>query len=199
MQYLIFDTETTGLPRKYKAPVHDIHNWPRIVQLAWLLTNEDGEIQAKANHIIKPNGFEIPSGMVHGISTKQAIREGVTITAVFSDFLTDFHDADAVVCHNYDFDAPVLGAEFFRICQPNPLAHKRAFCTQKQATEWAAIPKKGGRKGHFKRPSLSELHKVCMGEDFPDAHDAMADVYATARCFFHIQRHSPGVFAFPYR
>jgi DNA polymerase III subunit epsilon len=29
--YLFFDTETTGIPRNYKAPVADLQNWPRLV------------------------------------------------------------------------------------------------------------------------------------------------------------------------
>jgi hypothetical protein len=36
IMYLFFDTETTGLPKNYKAPVTDLNNWPRLVQLAWL-------------------------------------------------------------------------------------------------------------------------------------------------------------------
>jgi len=34
--YLFFDTETTGLPKKWKAPITDLDNWPRLVQLAYL-------------------------------------------------------------------------------------------------------------------------------------------------------------------
>jgi len=34
--YLFFDTETTGLPKNWKAPIEDLNNWPRLVQLAWL-------------------------------------------------------------------------------------------------------------------------------------------------------------------
>ncbi len=34
MKYLFFDTETTGVPKDYKAPSSDTDNWPRMVQLA---------------------------------------------------------------------------------------------------------------------------------------------------------------------
>ena len=197
--YLFFDTETTGLPRNYSAPVNDLGNWPRIVQLAWLLTDADGTVQSKGNHIVKPEGFQIPKGMVHGITHKQALREGVAIDVALTDFLHDTASAGALVCHNADFDTPIVGAEFIRAGSRNPLAHMRVFCTQKQTTEWAQIPKKGSRHQAFKWPSLLELHRLCTGEDFTGAHDAMSDVHATARCFFHIKQHSPGVFAFPYR
>ncbi|MCX6741278.1 MAG: hypothetical protein NTY61_02675, partial [Candidatus Parcubacteria bacterium] len=35
--YLFFDTETTGLPKNWKAPIEDLDNWPRIVQIAWAI------------------------------------------------------------------------------------------------------------------------------------------------------------------
>jgi DNA polymerase-3 subunit alpha len=34
-RYLIFDTETTGVAKDFKAPPSTGDNWPRIVQLAW--------------------------------------------------------------------------------------------------------------------------------------------------------------------
>lgn len=37
-----FDTETTGLPKNWRAPMHDLDNWPRIIQLAYLVFDLDG-------------------------------------------------------------------------------------------------------------------------------------------------------------
>ena len=33
--YLFFDTETTGLPKRWNAPVTDLENWPRSFAGAW--------------------------------------------------------------------------------------------------------------------------------------------------------------------
>ena len=55
--YLFFDTETTGLPRNWKAPVTDLDNWPRMVQIAWILTDGEGEQLDIADYIIKPGVF----------------------------------------------------------------------------------------------------------------------------------------------
>ena len=38
--YLIFDTETTGLPKRWDAPITDTDNWPRCIQIAWQLHDE---------------------------------------------------------------------------------------------------------------------------------------------------------------
>jgi DNA polymerase III subunit alpha len=57
--YLIFDTETTGLPKSYSAPLTDFDNWPRLVQLAWQLHDGKGKLIRRNNLIVKPEGFEI--------------------------------------------------------------------------------------------------------------------------------------------
>jgi DNA polymerase-3 subunit alpha len=38
--YLIFDTETTGLPKRWDAPITDTDNWPRCIQIAWQLHDD---------------------------------------------------------------------------------------------------------------------------------------------------------------
>ncbi|MDR2775998.1 MAG: 3'-5' exonuclease, partial [Tannerella sp.] len=72
--YLFFDTETTGLPKNWKAPVTNVDNWPRLVQLAFLTYDNSGEKIAAGDFIIKPIGFVIPSDIskVHGITTERA-------------------------------------------------------------------------------------------------------------------------------
>ena len=76
--YLFFDTETTGLPKNWKAPVTDLNNWPRMVQIGWILCDSEGNRMATSDFIIKPENFTIPydASKIHGISTEKAIREG---------------------------------------------------------------------------------------------------------------------------
>ena len=40
--YLFFDTETTGLPKNWKVPATDLNNWPRMIQLAYLIYDRKG-------------------------------------------------------------------------------------------------------------------------------------------------------------
>ena len=82
--YLIFDTETTGLPKDYNAPLTDLDNWPRLVQLAWQLHANDGSLIEAQNFIIKPEGYNIPynAEKVHGISTERANKEGHDLNKV---------------------------------------------------------------------------------------------------------------------
>lgn len=58
--YLFFDTETTGLPKRWNAPVTDLENWPRLVQLAWIMYDDRGNMLESRDVIVKPEGFTIP-------------------------------------------------------------------------------------------------------------------------------------------
>ena len=86
---LVFDTETTGLPKKYNAPLTEFENWPRLVQLAYQSYNNTGELIEIKNYIVKPEGFIIPysAEKVHGISTEKAIKEGVDLETVLNEFI----------------------------------------------------------------------------------------------------------------
>ncbi len=187
--FLIFDTETTGLPNNYNAPLTDFDNWPRMVQLAWQIHDEQGRFVENHNYIIKPEGFEIPIAVrkVHHITTKYATEHGRPLNEVLDIFLRSASKAERLVGHNIDFDLCILGCEFLRKKGENPLPNWRKVdtCTEKTA-EFCQLP--GGKNGKFKFPKLGEIHQILFGEAFVDAHNAAADVEATARLFLELVR-----------
>ncbi|MCR9012343.1 3'-5' exonuclease [Gabonibacter chumensis] len=183
--YLFFDTETTGLPKRWNAPVTDVDNWPRLVQLAWVMCDDKGGIIEKRNDIIKPEGFTIPeeSSRIHGITTAKAISEGEDIKSVLTLFSDRMDEAYALVAHNISFDECIVGAEFERNRMMTSLFLKPKYCTMKLSKAYCKLPGKQG----FKSPKLSELHQVLFGAGFDDAHNALADVEATVRCFWKLR------------
>ena len=182
--YIIFDTETTGLPGNYNAPVTDLDNWPRLVQLAWQLHDAKGGLLSHQNHIVRPEGFTIPynAEKIHGISTKRAEQEGKALSDVLLLFTKDMERSTFLVGHNVEFDIKVTGAEFLRKGVETDFLKRKTLDTKDLSTDFCAIP--GGKGGKFKWPSLTELHKKLFGADFDAAHDAAYDVHATAKCFF---------------
>lgn len=86
--YLIFDTETTGIPQRENAPLSDSDNWPRMVQLAWQLHDDEGNLLENQDYIIKPEGYDIPykAFVIHGISTEMAHAEGRDLSEVLLEF-----------------------------------------------------------------------------------------------------------------
>ena len=187
--FLIYDTETTGLPRDWKAPLTDSDNWPRLVQLAWQLHDVQGKLISRGNLIVKPDGFTIPytSAKIHGITTERAEKDGHLLAEVLSEFDRDLAQTTYVVGHNVEFDVNILGAEYHRLAQTvEKLTDKLVIDSKNEATDFCAIP--GGRGGQFKWPTLTELHQKLFSTGFGEAHDAAYDVDATAKCFFELCR-----------
>lgn len=183
--YLIFDTETTGLPHNKTAPITDLDNWPRLVQLAWQLHDNNGKLLSQKNYLIKPNGFDIPfkAEQVHGISTKRAIEEGHDLLVVVNEFQADLRRTSLLVGHNIEFDINIIGAEFIRLnLETEAFLKLNKLDTGIASIDYCQLS--GGLGGKLKMPTLLELHKKLFGKDFGDAHDASYDVAATARCFF---------------
>jgi DNA polymerase III subunit epsilon len=188
--YLFFDTETTGLPANWNAPASNTSNWPRMVQLACLLCDSNGSIIQQRNFIIKPEGYTIPTDAseVHGITTERANQEGVDLSSSLSDFKNLVAKANHLVAHNMEFDEKIIGAEFHRKFGTDPIQSKPKFCTMKspRVISYCSIPP--FRYGSYKWPKLSELHIKLFGIDFEEAHDASADIQATAKCFFELRK-----------
>ena len=184
--YVFFDTETTGLPKNYKAPVTELDNWPRLIQLAYIIYSENGEKIEEGNHIIKPIDFTIPTeaSNVHGITTAKAISEGKDLVEVLNVFHEIIRENSVLVAHNIAFDEKIIGAEFLRNGYTNIIDQKPKICTMKATVEFCSIPGPFG----FKWPGLAELHIKLFGKNFDNAHDAFADIEATANCFWELKK-----------
>lgn len=184
--YLFFDTETSDLPRRWNAPVTDVGNWPRLVQICWVLATADGELSEPHTHLIKPEGFRIARSAtaVHGISTAHARDHGEPLGPVLEAFVQAVEGVEEIVAHNIDFDVNIVGAELIRAGMPNVLPAKTQRCTMKESADYCKLP---GRYG-YKWPNLPELHRILFGESFTGAHGAEADCLACLRCFFELQR-----------
>lgn len=109
--YIIFDTETTGLPRNWNAPITDTDNWPRVVQIAWQLHDDMGVLLESKDYLIKPEGYNIPydAEQIHGISTELAEDQGVDLESVLQEFNIALSKAEFVVGQNVKFDLNVWG------------------------------------------------------------------------------------------
>ena len=187
--FIVFDTETTGLPKNWNAPVSDSDNWPRCIQLAWQLHDDNGKLINNKSFLIKPVDFDIPyeSEKVHGISTELAKQDGVDLSDVIDKFLFDLDKAKYLVGHNVKFDINIIAAELYRLGIVSKFSDLKVIDTCTETT--ANLCKiKGGRAGKFKYPTLIELYDFLFNDSFDQAHNASADVEATARSFFELIR-----------
>jgi DNA polymerase III epsilon subunit-like protein len=159
MKLLLFDTETTGLPKSREPANKGPNNWPHLVSIAWIVI-EDDVILKSEYHIVKPE-WVIPadSTAIHGITQEQAIKDGKPLCEVISLFMSEEHDK--LVAHNMNFDMNVLvNAMVWDLKLPHPI-FKDTFCTMETSRIMCHIPFTNGRPG-YKPPKLSELYEFIM-------------------------------------
>jgi len=183
-RYLFFDTETSGWPPQ-----------GRLVQIAAMVTNEDGKGLLSMDLLVTPVGFEIPEKAVaiHGITTEKAMAEGYQLRSVIRMFSKFVLFSDVVIAHNIQFDMRVLRQEFQLAGMAKEYLHMKnlpQFCTMKSATDFCQIPKSSGG---YKWPTLEELYeRATDGQPIENAHNAFYDVKAMTEAFFILKRE--GVF-----
>jgi len=214
--HLFFDTETSGLPRFRRAPAWLLLNWPRAVQLAWVLTDDQGtEIHADCQ-TIRPGRFRFAAEAIarHGITEEQARAAGEPLHDVMGCFAADLVQAEIVVAHNIQFDLRVVQAEFLRLdwfhrvswhldstgavqqqagilrlTAPRSRVRNLFRNRHYRCTMVESTPYCALPRGSgFKWPSLTELHQKLFDSDFAGKHNALADCRACVRCFWELRR-----------
>ena len=190
MNYIVFDTETTGLCPKVVNKTN-YKNCPHIVQLSWM-TNIDEKI-SKKSYIIEPDGYSIPkeSSDIHKITTEIALLKGLPIEDVLQEFIQDFKNVKIIVCHHTNFDINMIKVELFRlIIDKNNnnfnfsfLKNKKVMCTMLSTIHLCKLKGKFG----FKYPKLEELYFFLFKkEPSLKLHNALNDVIITNECFLEL-------------
>lgn len=192
---MIFDCETNGLP-DWKSPSDALHQ-PHPVQFAALLIdpNTIGEVQA-INHIVKPDGWTIPDEVaaIHGITTERAMDEGVPESFITGLYLGLSSRSTLRVGHNINFDLRIMRIALMRSGLSREDIEAREalpkFCTMNEASKIMKMAPTDKMMAAgitwSKNPKLSEAYKHFFNEEMTGAHDAIVDVRATSRLYFHL-------------
>ncbi len=178
--YLFVKTETSGLIPKW-AQVTDLDNLPRMVQIAWILTDDDGNKIVTQDHIIKPENYKIPfnASMIHGVTTERAMYEGSDLSDVLHSLNELIDEADYVVAHNMNFHEKIIGAEFLRSNIETEFFNKKKICTMTSSIRLCQIP----GAIDYRYPKLSELYYHLFNRVYNVVNDAMTDLLAITKCF----------------
>lgn len=188
---LFFDVETTGLPTR-GAPCYDLDAYSdaRIVSIAWVLRSQY-QVLSQRYSIIRQvdtdsNSEPLGASFIHGINRSMTQEFGKELSSVLKEFLSDVALSETVVAHNLEFDSNVVGSELFRLGLDASefLNHKR-HCTMKSNTD--LVKKSFKNSSRYKWPKLSELYDFCFHEEMKGAHNALADVENTAKCFYFVR------------
>lgn len=188
---LFFDVETTGLPTR-GAPCFDLHAYSdaRIVSIAWILRTQHQVLsqhysiirQCDTDSVSEPLG----ASFIHGINRNMTQEFGKDLSTVLNEFMSDVASSDTVIAHNLEFDSNVVASELFRLgMDPYKLLNHKRHCTMKSNTD--LVKKSFPNSTRYKWPKLSELYEFCFHEEMKGAHNALADVENTAKCYYFVQ------------
>lgn len=188
---VFFDTETKNLPdfnKRARDP-----SQPHIVQLAAILTEDDGKVVESCNFLVKPDGWTIPQEAidVHGITNEYATEKGHPEEQVVSHFYKLLKLSQLMVAHNIQFDKflariALRRYDIFTDAEDEWWKKFPQFCTMKATTDICKLPSQYGRG--FKWPKLSEAYQHIFQTELTGAHDALADVVACKDIYFWLKK-----------
>ena len=208
MKFLVFDTETNGLPQtKYISP-DTLQFWPHIVQFSYIIFDSSlNDIIETKDYIIKlPNNVVILEELskIHGITNEISEKSGTHLVKVLDEFFNDLRNVDKLIGHNIEFDINMIKVELMRfineknlnrekinICKNNLhylMNYKDICCTLKDSIEVCniqLISKLG--KPYLKYPKLSELHEKLFNKIPNNLHNSFIDILVTLRCFIKLK------------
>ncbi|WP_313267459.1 3'-5' exonuclease [Sphingobacterium sp.] len=185
-KYLLFiDTETSGLPKKWNKKYTDSDNWPHVLQLAWIIFDEEqNEVKRTSKYIYEPLIPISPaSEQIHGLTPPFLMKHGEKKKEVLRKLSHDIKKyKPQIVGHFLSFDLQVLSAEFYRSNLPLPFGDLKYFCTLLHSKRYVRNP-------HMVHLPLSLLHESLFLAPPENIHNAEKDAEITAKCYFEmIQR-----------
>lgn len=205
MKFIVYDTETTGLPASKDAKMTSTELWPHIVQLSYLKYDSEQNKLEEKDFIIK-----IPENVVmdeknisiHGITNEVSQTKGVSLVPVIDDFINDIGDVDLLIGHNLEFDLKMMVVELFRIINESTdevvkqmysekmeklYSLNKYYCTMKNSINICKLPSPYKKyRDEYKYPRLDELHTHLFGIKPQKLHNSLNDIIVTFRCFYKL-------------
>lgn len=176
MSYVVFDTETTGLPGTRQPPtLENLNHWDncRILSIAAIKYSSRGRELSRFYSIIKPDNFKVAATHIHGITENMAEHQGKPFDEVYKHFVSMLHRSEIIVGHNLRFDWDVLKAECIRRnLDFSPVEQMKPVCTLDLVKKWYGKPKK-----------LVIIYEELFGKQFDGAHNALEDTKACAEVY----------------
>jgi DNA polymerase III epsilon subunit-like protein len=206
---IVFDTETTGLPKTKTISKDTLELWPHIVQLSFInYDNETNAIITSYDTIIKVDETVViseESTQIHGITKEMSLEKGEEIIVVLNEFFKYLEKGYLIVGHNVSFDLNMVHVELLRLIYQSEeftedvigelknklellLNYKNIYCTMQESIELCDIKKisKFG-KTTLKWPKLIELHQKLFDTTPKNLHNSYNDILTTLRCFVKIK------------
>jgi DNA polymerase III epsilon subunit-like protein len=210
MRVLVFDTETTGLPKSKIMNPDTLNLWPHIVQFSYVIYDTIlNDIVETSDSIVKlKDEISIPedSTKIHGITNESSRKNGINVEVILNEFFCNLRNVDLLVGHNVSFDINMIKVELLRFIYDTKsnisenevkeykynlhylTNYKNICCTLQESIDLCnikAIDKFG--KEYIKFPKLLELHEKLFESIPNNLHNSFNDILVTLRCFMKLK------------
>jgi len=185
--YLVFDVSGVEKPKEFKASFSDIHLWPKVVHVSWILLDKDLKPIEDFDFIVNREDRKYTSAILNfaKIDDDDIEKKSAPIDVILNKFNESLEKCQYVVAHNMAININMLAAEYLRNTIEVKVFKKEPICIMQEGTYITKIPTKYGT---YKWPSLVELHAALFNSTFTPPNNARADVIASARCFIKMMK-----------
>lgn len=186
--FCVLDLETTGLPKKDVPKLHPTQ--PHIIQAAWRVYDKELKLRSTFSTLVNPkagDGVEPGAEAVHGISQIEVEAHGISTLAMLHVLRDQLDTCRHLITYGPKFDLFMLEREALRmrnVESPSEIRWLRRPGLRKHDILQAMADINLDDPGRW-RP-LSVVYEATFGEPLAHAHDALADVDATHRLFWHL-------------
>lgn len=179
--YLVFDTETTGLPDWKLAA--DAAGQPRVASWCMIFLNQNLDEEFRWSSLVRPDGWAMPveAEAINGLSNERLLLEGSSIEWALSLLVMALEQRRTLVAHNLSFDAKMMRGELRRAGLDRYTNRVlTGVCTMRGLEQACALPHPS-RIGRYKFPRLSEAAEIILGETLQGAHNCIHDTTCCVR------------------
>lgn len=180
--FLVIDTETSGLPKRWDLPYYSPKNWPHVVQIAWIIYQANGTEIKRAAHYLKNGDFKISATAfnIHQISHDFLLTNGEDRKEIMLKLKADLEEYQPLIIgHFMELDFHMINAEFFRAGVNYSLENQLMYCTMQASVPYIKNPS-------FKFLKLDRFYKTLFGVKPTKQHHALNDAELAAQIFFHL-------------
>ena len=182
MNYIAWDTETIGLPKKTlvkgeKASILNVYKFDncRMLTLAFVKYSSRGRELGSYHGTVYPDTFDVAATHVHGITQEYARENGQPFGYLYASFKEATRDTKLLIAHNSQFDENVFFSECYR----------RGFSVEpfKDVTFVDTLDIARTLYPTLRNHKLITVYEHIFGKGFEGAHDALNDARACGEVY----------------
>ena len=185
MSKLFIDTETNGLPitknySYYNPKNTKYYDKSRIIDIAYIIYDENNVKVKEVTSLIKPDGFLIENTDIHGITFENAMNYGLNIKDILQEFYIDLceYNVTTIISHNINFDINIILSECYRLKFNdliNTILKINKECTMNIGKNYMKSNK---------NPKLIVLYEFLFHKEIIQEHRALSDTKICLECYF---------------